>query len=145
MGAVSLEDIIVTPLAKIQVDGGNVLHGLKKSDDRFFGFGEAYFSSIDSGAVKAWKLHSTMIMNLIVPFGAVRFVFCLDNEKESNFRIEEIGEDNYSRLTVPAGIWFGFIGVANPKSLILNIANIEHDKNEVKQKEISTILFNWNS
>ena len=33
------------------------------------GFEEAYFSLIDKDAVKAWKRHKTMTLNLVVPLG----------------------------------------------------------------------------
>ena len=144
MGPVNLDDILITPLNQIELSGGNVLHAIKKNDRGFHGFGEAYFSSIETGAIKAWKLQTKMSMNLIVPIGYVRFVFCLNNKLKNSFRIEEIGNQNYSRITVPPGIWFGFMGLANHKSLILNVANIEHDKNEVEKLDINSIAFRWN-
>ena len=59
-----------------------------------------------------------MTMNLIVPIGMVRFVFC-DNENQK-YREEYIGATNYSRLMVPPKIWFGFQGISDSDSLILN-------------------------
>jgi dTDP-4-dehydrorhamnose 3,5-epimerase len=143
MGSISLNDIFLTPLNQIEVKGGNVLHALKESSFGYHGFGEAYFSSVEKGAIKAWKLHKKMFMNLIVPVGVVRFVFCLNNKLKNDFRIEEIGYLNYSRITVPPGIWFGFMGLAEQKSLILNIASIEHDQNEVEKLNINSIDFDW--
>ena len=143
MGSVSLSDILVTPLARICVDGGDVMHALKNNDPHYSGFGEAYFSWLDHGVVKAWKCHTQMTMNLIVPLGQVKFVFCdLDSQPEI-FRIEEIGDNNYSRLTVPPGIWFGFQGLKVDASLVLNIANIPHDPFEVKRIHKSEINYNW--
>ena len=48
-----------------------------------------------------------MHINLIVPIGIVRFVFY--DELTNKFRVEEIGKNNYARLTIPKGIFFGFI------------------------------------
>jgi dTDP-4-dehydrorhamnose 3,5-epimerase len=96
------------------------------------------------GAIKAWKLHKKMYMNLIVPVGLIRFVFCMDDKFKNNFRIEEIGYQSYSRITVPPGIWFGFMGLGEQKNLILNIANIEHDPNEIERLDTNSIDFNWN-
>ena len=63
------------------------------------GYGEAYFSWVKMGVIKAWKQHLRMTMNLVVPVGMVRFVFC---DLENNaFREEEIGVNSYSRITVP--------------------------------------------
>lgn len=137
----TLDDVVLTPLAKIETAGGDVLHAMKQSDAGYAGFGEAYFSWVVEGSVKAWKRHARMTMNLIVPVGKVRFVFCLDGGNE--FRVEEIGEDRYARLTVPAGIWFGFQGVAAPQSLVLNIASIPHDPKEVERRALTDISYGW--
>lgn len=137
----NLGDILVTSLARIDTAGGSVLHAIKQNDVGYAGFGEAYFSWVVSGAVKGWKRHTQMTMNLVVPVGQVKFVFCLDGAAE--FRVEEIGVDPYARLTVPPGIWFCFQGVAKPQSLVLNIASIPHDPNEVERLALSKIEYDW--
>ena len=115
-----------------------MLHAMKASDTDYVSFGEAYFSFIESGSIKAWKRHTKMIMNLVVPIGIVRFVFYLEhNESVQNFRVLEIGRDNYARITVPPGIWFGFQGLDKPQNLVLNISNILHDTNEGDRKSLN--------
>lgn len=143
MGTMSLDDVLIAPLARIPTACGDVLHAMKQSDAGYVGFGEAYFSCVDAGAIKAWKRHTRMTMNVVVPVGQVRFVFCLDGVDE--FRVEEIGVGRYARITVPPGIWFGFQGLAEPQSLVLNIANIPHDPNEVERVAISDIKYGWTS
>lgn len=139
----TLQDILLTPLSRIATTGGDVLHVLKTSDAGFAGFGEAYISWISAGAVKAWKRHTKMTMNVIVPVGRVRFVFRSAGVDE--FRSEEIGASRYMRITVPPGIWFGFQGLAEPQSLVLNIANIPHDPDEVERLALEDIKHDWNS
>ena len=142
MGVVSLEDILITPLKRIPTVGGDVIHALKNSDDGFNGFGEVYFSWVEHGAIKAWKYHQHMTLNLVVPLGEVSFVFHL-KDQEKYFRTENIGEERYARLTVPPGIWFGFQGKASGKSLLMNVADIEHDPDEVLRKPVSNIFYKW--
>lgn len=145
MGAMNLTDIQVTPLSQIETAGGDVLHAMKKNDAGYVGFGEAYFSWISVGAIKAWKRHTQMTMNVVVPVGQVRFVFRYVNAVGVEaFRIEEIGVDRYARVTVPPGIWFGFQGLHLPKSLVLNIASISHDPYEVERQAITDIDYDWN-
>ena len=141
MGGMNLDDILITPLARIATSGGDVLHAMKQSDAGYSGFGEAYFSWVAAGAVKAWKRHTRMTMNVVVPVGQARFVFRLDGTEE--FRVEEIGVARYARLTVPPGIWFGFKGLLEPQSLVLNIASIPHDPNEVERLTLSEIKYDW--
>ena len=144
MGAIKLSDILVTPLKRIETDGGDVLHALKQDDIGYVDFGEAYFSLVTRGAVKAWKRHKRMTMNIVVPMGWVRFVFRSEHENGvDEFRIEEIGADRYARITVPPGVWFGFQGLSYSQSIILNIANITHDPNEVERLQISDINYVW--
>jgi len=137
----SLGNILITPLARIATAGGDVLHAMKQNDAGYSGFGEAYFSWVSTGAIKAWKRHTRMTMNVVVPVGKVRFVFRLDSGDE--FRVEEIGVDRYVRLTVPPGIWFGFKGLSEPQSLVLNIASIPHDPYEVDRLALSEIEYDW--
>ncbi|MBC7490303.1 MAG: dTDP-4-dehydrorhamnose 3,5-epimerase [Glaciimonas sp.] len=136
-----MDAITVTPLARIATAGGDVLHALKQQDQGFVGFGEAYFSFVAPGAVKAWKIHKRMTMNVVVPMGSVRFVFHLQGGDA--YREEEIGADRYVRLTVPPGIWFGFKGLGASENLILNIADIAHDPAEVDRLPISEIKYSW--
>jgi dTDP-4-dehydrorhamnose 3,5-epimerase len=140
--ASNLNNIIITQLSTFDVDGGRVMHGIKKNDLGYAGLGEVYFSYIDPKAVKAWKMHNRMTLNLVVPLGKVRFVFC-DPLNVGHCRVEDIGNDNYVRLTVPPGIWFGFQGIALHPSLVTNIADLQHDPAEVERKAVSSFDYRW--
>ena len=144
MGVVSLMDILVTPLRRIPTIGGDVMHALKNSDNGFNGFGEVYFSWVESGAIKAWKCHQHMTLNLVVPLGEISFVFHI-KDQENCFRTENIGEEKYVRLTVPPGIWFGFQGRGSGQSLLMNLADMVHDPDEVLRKKTSEIVYNWST
>lgn len=145
MGTMTLAAILLTPLSRIATPGGDVMHAMKQSDAGYAGFGEAYFSWVCAGAVKAWKRHMRMTMNVIVPVGQVRFVFRSVNAGGGDeFRVEEIGVDRYAKITVPPGIWFGFQGLGASQSLVLNIASIPHDPNEVERLALSEVNYSWN-
>ena len=144
MGDVSLDDILVSPLKRIPIVGGDVLHALKKTDAGFDGFGEIYFSWVEQGAIKAWKYHKRMTLNLVVPVGEVSFVFHLTNQK-NNFRTENIGEERYVRLTVPPLIWFGFRGRGSGQSLLMNLADMAHDPDEILRETTSEFIYNWST
>ena len=144
MGVVSLMDILVTPLRRIPTIGGDVMRALKNSDNGFNGFGEVYFSWVERGAIKAWKCHQHMTLNLVVPLGEISFVFHI-KDQENCFRTENIGEEKYVRLTVPPGIWFGFQGRGSSQSLLMNLADMAHDPDEVLRKKTSEIVYNWST
>jgi dTDP-4-dehydrorhamnose 3,5-epimerase len=139
-----IKDALITHLDVIDTPGGNVMHGMKETSAGYVGFGEAYFSQIDKGAIKAWKRHKKMTLNLIVPVGKIKFVLFDDREVTNNqFQEIIISKDNYCRLTVPPMVWVGFQGLANDGSMLLNIANVEHDTYEVDREEISKINYDW--
>jgi dTDP-4-dehydrorhamnose 3,5-epimerase len=142
MKQVSLNDIKVIELNKISTNkSGEVMHYIKRSDIGYIDFGEVYFSWINYGMIKAWKKHLKMTLNLVVPYGSVRFVFYLPDEDK--FRIEEIGYKNYKRIVVPPGIWFGFKGIENEKNLVSNFSDVQHNPNEVMQVDKNKFIFDW--
>ena len=142
-----INEIKTTLLSIIETEGGEVLHAMKKSDQGFSGFGEAYFSSIEPQAIKGWKRHRQMVLNLVVPVGSVRFILFDDRDKQNNINqfkeviLSRVG--GYARLTIPPMIWVGFQGLSRQTSLVLNIADIEHLPEEVERKELAEIKFNW--
>ena len=77
----------------------------------------------------------------MVPIGKVRFVFF--DEKNSSFREDVIGENNYSRLTIPPKVWFAFQGIYKSDSLILNMSNMVHDDKEEVKIPLKNIKYNW--
>jgi dTDP-4-dehydrorhamnose 3,5-epimerase len=131
----SIEGVLLTPLREIKGESGNVMHALKAHEESFHGFGEAYFSSVYPRAVKGWKKHRKMILNLIVPVGAIKFVLFDDRPDSISFQlIQEIilSTENYQRLTVPPGIWMAFQGLGETTNMLLNIASIPHDPLEAE-------------
>jgi len=133
---------LLTPLKKINVEGGDVLHAIKKNDAGFVDFGEAYFSIIESGAIKAWKRHRKMTLNLVVPIGKIKFVMCSSlEEKNPKFNEVILSTNNYFRLTVPPMVWLGFQGLSNELSILLNVSDIPHDPIESDRINFNDIEF----
>lgn len=136
----SVKAISVTQLQQLQSEGGNVLHAMKKGDEGFVDFGEVYFSTIDRFAVKAWKKHFRMTLNLVVPVGTILFVFV---DEQGNKREETIGAERYVRLTVPPQIWFGLKGIGDSPNILMNVSDIMHDPNEVTKVSKESIEHDW--
>ena len=79
-----------------------------------------------------------MTMNLVVPVGNVQFNFYDD---QRYFNKHYYWRKNYSRITVPPMIWFGFKGLSSSTSYILNISDINHDPLEVERQPLSFLNF----
>lgn len=136
--------VIITPLKQIPDERGKVMHMLKRTDAHFAGFGEIYFSIVNPGAVKAWKKHLQMTLNLAVVHGSAKLV--IHDERDGRFQEIVLGpETNYSLVTVPPGLWTGFIGVSPQPALLANCASLPHDPTEVARKAADdpAIPYQW--
>jgi dTDP-4-dehydrorhamnose 3,5-epimerase len=141
-----MEGVLLNPAKIISTTDGDVLHALKNNEDGFENFGEAYFSTIEPNSIKAWKCHTKMILNILVPIGEIKFVLYDDRQKSKtrgSFEEYLLSQQNYQRLTIPPFIWMGFQGVYSKSSMLLNIANIIHDPKEAIHKNLDDINYHW--
>ena len=135
-----MDGVIISTLKQIHHPKGDIFHAIKKSDVGFFGFGEAYFSTVNQGDIKGWKKHKEMILNLVVPVGEIEFV--VYNENTKIFFNTKISQNNYQRLTVKAGLWVAFKGIGE-YNITLNLSNIEHNPNEAVNIDLNEINYHW--
>jgi dTDP-4-dehydrorhamnose 3,5-epimerase len=133
-----MDGVVLTPLKIIPNTKGDILHAMKATDESFIGFGEAYFSCLNKGAVKGWKKHTEMTLNLIVVFGKIKIV--VFNQKKYYEII--LSKDNYHRLTIRPGLWVSFQGLSN-NNILLNLANIVHNPNESENVDLSSFDYDW--
>ena len=135
-----MDGAILTPLKKIYNQKGDIFHAMKKNDNGFDGFGEAYFSTINKGSVKGWKKHTKMTLNIIVPIGTIKFA--VYNEINGEFFSVVLSIENYQRLTIKSGYWLAFKGI-DENNILLNLASIEHDPEEVISVDLNKISYEW--
>ena len=135
-----MDGVVLTPLKKIYNSKGFIYHAMKKSDDEFHGFGEAYFSTIKKDCIKGWKKHTKMTLNLIVINGEIQFViFC---KKTNLFFSVRLSRKNYQRLTISPGLWVAFKGLSKD-NILLNLASTEHDPHEAESNALEKIEYKW--
>ena len=141
-----IEGVTITPLDQIFDERGKVMHMLREDSPIFSRFGEIYFSCTYPGVVKAWHLHKKMTLNYTVISGEIKFVLFDDRTNtQSQFQEVILSAKNYHRLTIPPMIWVGFQGLSSNNSMLLNIANLMHDPEEVDRKNINEIEFDWSA
>ena len=141
-----IDNLILTPIKIIDVIGGSVLRVIKENNNGYEGFGEAYFSTVESNIIRGWKKHKVMTLNIVVPVGSIRFVIYDTREKSSTYgEFQEVvlSRKNYCRLTIPPKVWVGFQGEGKGTNLLLNMANIPHDDKEVDHLPLESIEYNW--
>lgn len=147
LNSIHIPGVTVRPLRTIPTDGGYVRHVLKKSDPEFKGFGEVYLSSIDRYRIRGWSRHHDMTLNLIVVTGAIRFVLIDDGVETTSGLVTDVitmsAVSKYSLLTVPPGIWMAFEGIGSEQNILANIADIEHDPDEIERAPLDKFNVEW--
>jgi len=146
-----IDGVIISNLRQIPDERGSILHMLRCDDSEFEQFGECYFSEVIPGAVKAWKFHQKQTQNITVPTGRIQFVI-YDNRDSSKtigkLQIIEIGRpDSYIRIKIPPRLWYGFSCISLSTALLVNCADIPHDKMEsrIKKADDPSIPYSWNN
>lgn len=142
-----IEGVILHDEKQITVPKGNIFHAIKSNSEGFCGFGEAYFSQIEPGAIKGWKRHNRYTLNIVVPVGAIRFVIYDDREGSSTYgQFEDVvlsAKDNYKRMTIAPGLWMAFQGVGEGIAMLMDVIPEIHDDSESEKKELSEINFSF--
>ncbi|WP_339898164.1 dTDP-4-dehydrorhamnose 3,5-epimerase family protein [Paraglaciecola polaris] len=147
MLTVNMSGCMLSPLKMFKDERGSVMHFIKSNEVSFKSFAEVYFSTVNKNVIKAWKLHTRMTSNIVVPQGEVRFVLYdprVDSDTFGTIQSVTLSCDNYMRLTIGPGVWMGFIG-GKSINLIANCADIIHDPNEVKNlpADSDAIPYDW--
>jgi len=139
-----MDGVLVTALKRIPAPKGDVFWGMKSSDQGYAGFGEAYFSAVDGGAVKGWRRHNRMTLNFVVPCGEVQV--SIVNQASGDRLSVRLGPHDattYCRLTIAPGLWVAFGGLSQGLNLILNLANLPHDPAEADNVPIDAFPWTW--
>ena len=136
-----MSKIQVKKLSIISNNKGDILKGFMKSENTSMEVKEVYFTEINPKEIKAWKMHKSMICNLIVVQGKIKITI---QKKDKSFITEVLSKENYKMITIPPNFWFGFQCVSSQTSLLANISNQEHSDLESEQMELDQIMFDWN-
>ncbi len=130
---------------RITVPNGDVFHAMKKNSPGFEGFGEVYFSQIEGGKIKGWKRHNRLPLNIVVPYGKIRFVIYDDREgSRTKGEFSEVilsVDDNYKRLYVAPGLWMAFEGLNDSFSILMDLIPEIHSPDESDRKTLEEISY----
>lgn len=144
----SIEGVVVKPLRKIPDERGSIYHMLRCDDPLFEKFGEIYFSVAYPEVIKGWHVHQKMTLNYAVVQGMIKLALYddrKDSKTQGNLIELFIGEENYSLVKIPPGIWNGFKNIGVNPAIVANCATIPHDPHEITRKDPFTkeIPYEW--
>ena len=143
-----IEGVIIKPLKKIPDERGSIYHMLRNDDPLFEKFGEIYFSLVYPGIIKGWHLHKKMVLNYAVIQGMIKLVLYDDRDNSNtkgNLMEIYLGEENYSLVKIPFGIWNGFKGIGLKQSIVANCSTLAHDPDEIVRMDPfdNKIPYDW--
>ncbi|NQT32852.1 MAG: dTDP-4-dehydrorhamnose 3,5-epimerase family protein [Candidatus Omnitrophica bacterium] len=143
-----IEGVVVKDLKIFSDEKGKVMHMLRSDDDLFKEFGEVYFSTINSGAIKGWKNHSKMTQHYAVPKGNIQLVIYDDRtDSATKGEVQEVtlGLDNYRLVRIPRGVWYSFKAIGGEAAMIVNCTDLAYDPDEITDIDIfdNDIPYKW--
>jgi len=144
-----IDGVILTELKQIYDERGAVLHMFRNDAPEFTTFGECYFSEVQPGAIKAWKRHRIQTQNLAVPIGRICLVITdtrRDSSSKGVIQTFIMGRpNNYNRVSIAPGLWYGFKCISDRPALIANCADMPHQpsESEVCEDEDFDISYEW--
>lgn len=143
-----IDGVEIKQLKKIPDERGCIFHMLRNDDPIFEKFGEIYFSKVYPNVIKAWHIHTKMVLNYAVVSGMIKLVLYDERKNSKTFgEVMEIflGDENYSLVKIPVGVWNGFKGIGNKEAIVANCATLPHDPDEIKRKDPFTkdIPYDW--
>tara|TARA_B100000315_G_scaffold250933_1_gene284744 strand:+ start:31 stop:495 length:465 start_codon:yes stop_codon:yes gene_type:complete len=144
-----IEGIKVTALNQLEDERGKVMHMLRNDSKIFTKFGEIYFSTVHPNKIKGWHLHSKMTLNYAVVLGEIKLVlYDTRSNSKTKGQIQEffLSQKNYKLISVPPGIWNGFMGIGKKTAIVANCADLPYDDTEIKRKSAfdKDIPYDWN-
>ena len=134
-----IKGVKITPLKTISDDRGSVKHMMKCTDPAFKKFGEIYFSVILPGKIKAWSKNKKTTVNYAVIEGNIKLV--IYDGKESQIILT--GEENYCLITIPPGLWRGFMTVGGKKAIVADLTDIPYDPEDTEKADPHDFIDCW--
>jgi dTDP-4-dehydrorhamnose 3,5-epimerase len=121
---------------------------LRADSPQFTKFGEVYFSTINPGVIKGWKLHTLMTQNYAVPVGEIKLViYDVRENSSSKGQIQELSLslENYQLVTIPPGVWYAFKATSDNSAMIVNCTDLSHDPSESQNLDLNSedIPYKW--
>ncbi len=143
-----IEGVQIHALKKVADERGKIMHMLRRDDPWFQNFGEIYFSVVYPGVIKGWHLHKRMTLNYAVISGMIKLVLYDDRGgSPTRGELQELftGEDQYSLVVIPPGVWNGFKGVGVNPAVVANCATEPHDPEEIVRMDPlqNPIPYDW--
>jgi len=145
-----IDGVHIKKLKFIRDERGRLMEILRRDDNVFKKFGQAYVTTAKPNAVKAWHYHKKQSDNFFCIFGKMR-VGLYDSRKDSRTfgKTQDIVMDfeKPALLTIPPGVWHGFECAGKSEAAIMNLCTHLYEYKKPDEYRVhpfkNTIPFRW--
>ena len=145
-----INGVKIKKLKVIPDERGRLMEILRRDDELFQGFGQAYMTTTYPGVVKAWHKHEKQTDNIACVASLVKMALYDGRPGSPTFKeINEfyLGVHNPLLVQVPVGVYHGWMCVSQEEALIINIPtemyNREHPDEQRLDPHTSDIPYDW--
>lgn len=146
-----IDGVVVKKLQPIPDERGRLMEIMRRDDEIFDTFGQAYVTTCYPGVVKAWHYHKLQTDHFTCLKGMAKVVL-YDSREGSPTKgvINEffMGEQNQIVLKIPDMVYHGFKGIGDTECMILNIPTNTYNYQEPDEYRLdphdNDIPYDWN-
>lgn len=145
-----IQGIRVKKLKLIPDERGRLMEILRKDDPDFQGFGQVYLTTTYPGVVKAWHLHERQTDNLCCIQGMIKLAVYDSREDSPTYKELNqfyIGVHNPALVTIPPGVYHGWMCVSEDEALIINTPSEAYDYGNPDERRLdphdNDIPYDW--
>ena len=141
-----IEGVRVKRLRVIPDERGRVMEILRRDDDLFLGFGQAYLTTV----TKAWHCHERQTDNFVVVGGMAKLVLYDEREDSPTRGLANeffLGIHNPLLVQIPPRVWHGLKCVGETECLVINFPTEPYDYGHPDEHRLephgSRIPYDW--
>jgi dTDP-4-dehydrorhamnose 3,5-epimerase len=119
-----IEGVRFKKLTVIPDERGRLMEMLRRDDEMFLGFGQAYLTTAYPGVVKGWHYHRVQHDHFIVVKGMMKIVlFDAREDSPTHGVVNEffMGDHNPLLLQIPPLVYHGFKCISEQEALVINL------------------------
>jgi dTDP-4-dehydrorhamnose 3,5-epimerase len=145
-----IDGVRLKPLRTISDERGWLFEILRRDDEIFRQFGQAYLTAVYPGVIKAWHCHENQTDSFTVVAGMAKLVLAdLRDGSSTRGEVNEffIGDDNRVLVQIPPRIYHGLKGIGTHPALALNFPDKLFDRDHPDEIRLpydtDKIAYDW--
>lgn len=125
-----IEGVAIKKLRVVPDERGHLMEMLRRDDEVFEKFGQAYMTTTFPGVIKGWHMHEKQDDNVVCVKGMVKLV--LYDAREGSTTLGEVqevfpGEQNPVLVHIPKRVYHGWKCISDDEAFVINMPTELYD------------------